>query len=120
MPAVAPPTAAAAAQVALIAGFPHGLAAEHRRASAINAAAGGFHDIAATAIGQGWSVEKTELEALLQWSRPQLRTETMPIVTQALQCLFQLQWSRPQLRTETGCTSPGRCWRHGFNGAVLS
>ncbi|MFN9290974.1 MAG: hypothetical protein ACK6EB_23135, partial [Planctomyces sp.] len=44
--------------------FRQGLAAEHRRASAINAAAGGFHDIAATAIEQGWSVEKTELEAL--------------------------------------------------------
>jgi len=64
MAAVAPTTAAAAAQVDLMAGFRQGLAAEHRRASAINAAAGGFHDIAATAIEQGWSVEKTELEAL--------------------------------------------------------
>ena len=64
MAAVAPTTAAAAAQVDLMAGFRQNLAAEHRRASAINAAAGGFHDIAATAIEQGWSVEKTELEAL--------------------------------------------------------
>ena len=64
MAAVAPTTAAAAAHVDLMAGFRQGLAAEHRRASAINAAAGGFHDIAATAIEQGWSVEKTELEAL--------------------------------------------------------
>ncbi len=58
MAAVAPTTAAAAAQVDLMAGFRQNLAAEHRRASAINAAAGGFHDIAATAIEQGWSVEK--------------------------------------------------------------
>ncbi len=63
MAAVAPTTAAAAAQVDLMAGFRQNLAAEHRRASAINAAAGGFHDIAATAIEQGWSVEKTELRA---------------------------------------------------------
>lgn len=63
-PSAVPTTAAAAAQVDLMAGFRQGLAAEHRRASAINAAAGGFNDIAATAIEQGWSVEKTELEAL--------------------------------------------------------
>jgi len=62
-PAV-PATAAAAASVDLVASLRKEMAAEHRRASAINAAAGGFHDIAATAIEQGWSVEKTELEAL--------------------------------------------------------
>jgi len=62
-PAV-PATAAAAASVDLMASLRKEMAAEHRRASAINAAAGGFHDIAATAIEQGWSVEKTELEAL--------------------------------------------------------
>ena len=64
MAAVAPTTAAAAAQVDLVASMRQQMAAEHRRASSINAAAGGFHDIAATAIEQGWSPEKTELEAL--------------------------------------------------------
>jgi hypothetical protein len=63
-PSTVPATAAASAHVDLMAGFRQSLANEHRRASAINAASGGFHDIAATAIEQNWSVEKTELEAL--------------------------------------------------------
>jgi hypothetical protein len=63
-PSAVPATAAASAHVDLMAGFRQSLANEHRRASAINAASGGFHDIAATAIEQNWSVEKTELEAL--------------------------------------------------------
>ncbi len=37
----------------------------------------------------------------LQWSRPQLRTET-DIAVGAVRCHSVLQWSRPQLRTETG------------------
>ena len=62
--AVAPTTAAAAAHVDLVASMRQQMAVEHRRVAAINAAAGGHHDIAATAIEQGWSAEKTELEAL--------------------------------------------------------
>ncbi len=36
----------------------------------------------------------------LQWSRPQLRTETSTAVCGPV-CVCELQWSRPQLRTET-------------------
>ncbi len=36
----------------------------------------------------------------LQWSRPQLRTETNTI-TKIQPAMLMLQWSRPQLRTET-------------------
>ncbi len=37
----------------------------------------------------------------LQWSRPQLRTETMQVERQQRNDCQGLQWSRPQLRTET-------------------
>jgi hypothetical protein len=63
-PSAVPATAAAAAHVDLMASARNELAALHRRAAQINAAAGGFSDIAATAIEQNWSVEKVELEAL--------------------------------------------------------
>ena len=55
----------------------------------------------------------------LQWSRPQLRTETANQLDPRVKEVG-LQWSRPQLRTETGvcciCRANIRC----FNGAVLS
>jgi hypothetical protein len=59
-----PATAAAAAHVDLMASARSEIAALHRRAAQITAAAGGFADIAATAIEQNWSVEKVELESL--------------------------------------------------------
>ncbi len=40
------------------------------------------------------------LLAMLQWSRPQLRTETDPSSSNS-GVRNMLQWSRPQLRTET-------------------
>jgi hypothetical protein len=63
-PAALPATAAAAASLDLMASARRELAGLHRKAAQITAAAGGFADIAATAIEQNWSVDKTELEAL--------------------------------------------------------
>ncbi len=42
----------------------------------------------------------------LQWSRPQLRTETSSRMNSPVSATG-LQWSRPQLRTETGRRSTG-------------
>ncbi len=40
-------------------------------------------------------------EALLQWSRPQMRTETTSATHAQARSSPELQWSRPQMRTET-------------------
>ena len=80
---------------------------------------------------------------MLQWSRPQLRTETTlatpisyfhfrasmepssaedgnqtAVVLKA--AVKMLQWSRPQLRTETGRHAGRISHKIRFNGAVLS
>ncbi len=59
--------------------------------------------------------------ARLQWSRPQLRTETLATLETIEAAGGSLQWSRPQLRTETSIRTdfplPGL---PRFNGAVLS
>ncbi len=49
----------------------------------------------------------------LQWSRPQLRTETK-VGSGHLLPFGTLQWSRPQLRTETANSS----FSSGFNSAL--
>ncbi len=54
---------------------------------------------AVTSIPTVWLVR-------LQWSRPQLRTETTLAVRDS-RGWKMLQWSRPQLRTETWATAPG-------------
>ncbi len=42
----------------------------------------------------------------LQWSRPQLRTETAIAAVRPSGSVRRLQWSRPQLRTETCILTP--------------
>ncbi len=55
----------------------------------------------------------------LQWSRPQMRTETWPLYIYGNPG-SGLQWSRPQMRTETRVhLLPQREYGLGFNGAVL-
>ncbi len=68
----------------------------------------------------GRDVVAVQKSVVLQWSRPQLRTETTGNRGYIVSGSERLQWSRPQLRTETGSRRT-KCSRlAGFNGAVLS